>query len=310
MKTLALLLSALLLINPAYSADTADTADTNEKKATKGDNGKRDKTSLPGIPLPCDISAYTSLKVTSKDGSKFNMGYIAPLGKGPFPTILFLHGGLDTVRGGRGSLMKGAVQTRFLKKGYLIAHATRRVMRGDNYADVTGAADDTVAAIKTLQAVPLVDKNSFILYGGSAGANLAIHAASLTDVTAIVAGEPATLLMTGMYSKAGGSTGAVYKDFKKAYDSEAQKITQTIIKNLNCPVLMLHGGISQLNTLNKDYIIPEFKAANKTYINIDYPNNPHGFYWGNGTDLKTLEKVIEDSDQFIRKQIKTQPREI
>jgi len=152
-----------------------------------------------------------------------------------------------------------------------------------------------------------VDGDNLVLFGGSAGANLALHAASKVDVAAVVAGEPATLLMSGMYSAAGGLVGAVYKDFDRAYDAEAKKKTREIIGNLSCPVLMLHGGISQLNTLNKDYIMPEFASLKKPVENIDYPGNPHGFYWGSRTDLATLEKVVEDADRFFRKHLKVQP---
>ena len=257
--------------------------------------------------MPRGASEYASLKVHAEGGLEFSMGYIAPPGKGPFPAVLFLHGGLDTSKGGRGSLREGAVPTRFLNKGFLVAHATRRPMRGDDYADVAGACDDTVAAIKALKSIEAVDGDSLVLFGGSAGGNLAIHAASKIDVAAVVAGEPATLLMSGMYSAAGGSVGSVYKDFNRAYNAEAKRKTREIIKNLSCTVLMLHGGISPLNTLNKEFIIPEFESLQKPIENINYPENPHGFYWGNDASLETLEKVVEDADAFFRKHIRVQP---
>ena len=197
--------------------------------------------------------------------------------------------------------------TRFLNRGFLVAHATRRPMRGDDYADVAGACDDTVAAIRALKSIGAVDGDSLVLFGGSAGGNLAIHAASKIDVAAVVAGEPATLLMSGMYSEAGGSVGPVYEDFNRAYNAEVKKKTREIIKNLSCPVLMLHGGISPLNTLNKEFLIPEFESLQKPIENIDYLKNPHGFYWGNDTSLETLEKVVEDADNFFRKHIRVQP---
>ena len=84
---------------------------------TKGDDSKRQKTILPGIPMPRGASEYASLRVHAEAGPEFSMGYIAPPGKGPFPAVLFLHGGLDTSKGGRGSLREGAVPTRFLETG-------------------------------------------------------------------------------------------------------------------------------------------------------------------------------------------------
>jgi acetyl esterase/lipase len=302
---------------PAFTAgnDGAPVDDAGTKAAnrddnsryTKGDDGKRLKSSLPGVPLPPGASEYASLKVRAEGGVELPMGYIAPRGKGPFPAVLFLHGGLDTSQGGRGSLREGAVPTRFLNKGFLVAHATRRPMRGDDYADVAGACDDTVAAIRAMKSIEAVDSNSLVLFGGSAGGNLAIHAASKIDVAAVVAGEPATLLMSGMYSVAGGSVGPVYKDFIGAYDTEAKRKTREIIKNLSCPVLMLHGGISQLNTLNKEFIIPEFESLDKPVKNIDYLENLYGFYWGTDTAVETLEKVVEDADKFFRKHLRVQP---
>ncbi len=66
-------------------------------------------------------------------------------------TALFTIPDARQYNNGRNSLRKGAVPTRFLTKGYLIAHATRRSMRGNDYADIAGAVDDTLAAIKALK---------------------------------------------------------------------------------------------------------------------------------------------------------------
>lgn len=312
----AYILLGSVLLGAAPALSTEHDGEVNKMAAnrdgnarfTKGDDGKRQKSRIPGVPLPRGVSKYTSIKVHAEGGPEFLMGYIAPPGKGPFPAVLFLHGGLDTSKGGRGSLREGAVPTRFLNRGYLVAHATRRPMRGDDYADVAGACDDTVAAIKALKSLEAVDDDSLVLFGGSAGGNLAIHAASKIDVAAVVAGEPATLLMSGMYSESGGSVGSVYKNFNRAYNAEAKKKTREIIKNLSCPVLMLHGGISPLNTLNKEFIIPEFESLQKPIENIDYLKNTHGFYWGNDASLATLEKVVEDADAFFRKHIRVQPQ--
>ncbi|MHC4464104.1 MAG: alpha/beta hydrolase family protein, partial [Planctomycetota bacterium] len=83
---------------------------------------------IAGIKISELICPVIEVPLKSKDGIDLSFAYRTPPGKGPYPAILFFHGG-----GGQSNLQRlkydlltGAVQTRFLQAGFIIVAATRR----------------------------------------------------------------------------------------------------------------------------------------------------------------------------------------
>ena len=92
-----------------------------------------------------------------------------PPGKGPFPAVIFLHGGLGNSRMERlreSSLMH-VTPARFLAWGYVTVNATRRDIRHD--PQDRGVVEDTAAIIEAVKQRRDVDPRSVVLYGGSGG---------------------------------------------------------------------------------------------------------------------------------------------
>jgi len=117
------------------------------------------------------------------DGSGYT--YIAsPLGTGPFPAVLYNHGGLDTAVGGdlRGTSVALA------QAGYFV-RAEKRM----ETASIAGHLDEVEAALDDLRSDPRADTNCVSIIGFSRGGLLTLQAAeaNASKVDAIISMAPA-----------------------------------------------------------------------------------------------------------------------
>jgi len=158
--------------------------------------------------------------------------------------------------------------------------------------------------------MPAVDPQSVAVLGGSGGGSLALELAGETDLCAIVAGEPATVLFTGLMVSGMNDRGPAFQDVmrnpKKYYTPELQKFTRAKVAQIHCPVLIVHGDIHPLKIINQEIVVPELKAANKPVEYIEYAGQPHAFWWGS-QDAAVGQKVFDDSMRFLKPTLRTQP---
>ena len=246
-----------------------------------------------------------------------------PPGKGPFPAILFLHGGLG--KSSMAALQRNSVQqptqARFLAWGYVTVTATRRAIRHDPQDQ--GVVEDTLRLVRAVRDLPYVDAESVALYGGSGGGTLALEVASASDdLAAIVAGEPATIIFAGLFTKDhivfdsnGAPTGdrrwdLMNQDAKALFTDETREFTRRKLSSLSTPALVLHGDVHALKHFNLGVFVPEMEALGKPVTVNLYPGEPHGFYWGVGRDPAQALKANRDADSFLRKHIRAQPRPV
>jgi dipeptidyl aminopeptidase/acylaminoacyl peptidase len=131
--------------------------------------------------------------IQSYDGAYVAAAWRKPPGEGPFPAILFIHGGV----GGSGpeaaaNMLRGRVPEHFHRRGYAtMATDYRRFHFGED------EIRDVVAAYKKLESYPFVDRNRIAVIGGSHGGYLtqmlitrvtpaaAVSFAGLTDIEAM-----------------------------------------------------------------------------------------------------------------------------
>lgn len=261
---------------------------------------------IPVTELRVGETAYAAVRV--------------PPGEGPFPAVIFLHGGLGQSQ--MAALRRGAVespvQARFLAWGYVTVNATRRAIRHD--PQDRGVVDDTLAIVAAVRAMPQVDPQSVALYGGSGGGALALEVASVTDdLAAIVAGEPATIIYMGMFTKehvvadAGGRpTGdrrwdVMNADPEELYTPALQRRTRAKMEKLNTPTLILHGDQHQLKKFNFDLFVPEMVAMGKDVTLMKFPGEFHGFYWGQGRIPLLAERSNISAEEWLRERMPTAP---
>lgn len=241
-----------------------------------------------------------------------------PPGKGPFPAIVFLHGGLGhaSLANLRQGAVDGPTQARFLAWGFATVNATRRDIHGD--PQDRGVVEDTVAIVSAVKKLPYVDPASVVLYGGSGGGTLAIEVASETDLAAVAAGEPATIIYMGLFTKAdrGGnqliSANSLQRyrnaSLKELYTAESRLHTRGKLTGIRCPILIMHGDQHWLKRFNLEVLVPEMQGLGKAVQVEVYPGEDHGFYWGRTPNPDMGLKANKDALEFFQGFLKTQPR--
>jgi dienelactone hydrolase len=118
-----------------------------------------------------------------------------PPGKGPYPTVVLLHGGLEphSVEALTSAALNQPTDVRFLAAGFVTVEATFRSRRQN--PQTRDALIDCLAIIEHVKKLPEVDPKSVVLVGGSGGGSLALELAGETELCAIAAGEPASVLL-------------------------------------------------------------------------------------------------------------------
>ena len=283
---------------------------TRRNDPSRGDN-LSSVSEIKGIDIPLSQAPLKEIELKSADGVDLSFAYRKPKGEGTFPTIIFFHGGggQSNLEGLKKNLLSGAIQTRFLEKGYATVQSTRRpYWVSKNKDQPTGfwdAVADAALVVEKVKTLPGVDPERIILYGGSGGGILAITTASKTEVACVVAGEPATVVP--LDPRTGESGGAseyrnVMEDPKDFYPAAKRKETRAWMKKIHAPVLILQGDQTGLYKTNFEILIPEMKGLGKDISYIEFPGKSHGFYWGStktGATLETVEKIIRDVTGFI-----------
>ena len=243
-----------------------------------------------------------------------------PPGAGPFPAVVWIHGGLRTRS--TETLKEYALYSppsRFLAAGYVVAVITYRSRDDDPQS--TRSRDDSVAAVGYLRQLPYVDPRSIVIYGCSGGGDLALEVAAATDVAAIVPEEPASVLFTGIFNKAFPKQGErftprdarpIVADPKRYYTDEYRESTRTKIGKIRCPILILQGDeTSDRNRFNAQVLIPELRSAGVTLEVVTYPGEPHCFaFYGSGQRTprpSVALRAFQDADVFFRRHLRTQP---
>ena len=280
------------------------------------------KPPTPPINLSQELYPIITDTVVSSDGERHPNAYRKPLGDGPFPVILFFHGG------GRSwdaqalsDMLNGSTPTRFLNKGYMIVSATRRetyMFKIDNPKSFTGGLIyDSIASLEKTKNLPGADSESVVIFGGSAGGSLAIETAAYSDIAALVLGEASPTRFSGLWAKEiGRSEGRfgrseLYKDFDGFYTEDIKKNTRYFFNRIKCPILFLTGGNSGNPMPEMPIFMDAVEYKGDAAKNLTYPAFTHGFYFGGGQVIPTgeqLDKIIGDVHEFILPHLKTKPK--
>ncbi len=272
------------------------------RDGTEGDNGAGVQSGIPPATMPEGTSEPIQITLPVSDGETLRAYYRKPPGDGPFPALVFIHGGLGEMKDPimRRDLTTGPVLTRFLAAGYVVVMSTFR--RYDDDVQSRKPILDSLAAVKATAAFPFVDPKRIAVYGGSGGGNIALELASIAPVQAVIAGEPATVIYTGMLTTGDREPRLeIMKDPETYLTDDLKTKTLEKLKTIQVPVLILHGDQHDLIQLNRELFLPMMKQAGvEVQFNL-YPGYPHGFYFGNHADLKVVEAVVRDARAFLEK---------
>ncbi len=261
------------------------------------------------IVIPESECPVQGIEAQSADGRAAHAIWRKPAGVGPFPAIVFIHGGLAEFPEAslRQHITANPVITRFLAAGYAVIMTTFRTYEQD--VQSRGPIEDVRAAIRETAKLPGIDPQRIAVYGGSGGGSIALELGSDPQVRALVAGEPATVIYTGMLTTGDyGPRLEMMANPEKYFTANLRELTLEKLKGIRSPVLILHGDKHELHKLNKPILLPLMREAGVHVEYREYPGYGHGFYfgggddrWGKGADKAVVERVVGDVRTFLEK---------
>ena len=186
------------------------------------------------------------LDVTSADGRAFYCCLRKPEGDGPFPAVIFIHGGLGDDPKYTRAMLEWSAAELLLQESFVVFSSDYRV-------DLTGKdIGDVAAAFKYVAGQPFVDGQKIAYFGDSHGAFLAIMAATQTDPFALIHGW-GVADMADWYRHIKNIPVSYYQkvtgDFEKSLGGTPDQAPKgyrllsptTHVTHIKCPVLILHG---------------------------------------------------------------------
>ncbi len=258
---------------------------------------------LPG-GVAADVTVEENITYGEGGDTELKLDIARPVGDGPFPAIVFIHGGgwyQGTRQGYRGQIMEAA------RRGYVATTISYRLMKFDEKKKETTTATasfpaqiyDAKAAIRWLRANAAkyhIDPGHVGVTGSSAGGHLSLLV-GLTDVKSNLEGDGGNpdqssrvQAVVNVYSPT--DIAACHKDSSVAWifrlfmggtpDETAETYKQaspvTYVSRDNPPVLTLHGDrdalvpVAQATTLND-----KMKAAGASHTLMIFEGQGHGF---------------------------------
>lgn len=282
-------------------------AGNSENEVTRGD-GSDEKATVAPVSISEVDSPVKMLTATSSDGNRLEVAYRAPRANRPLPAVVFIHGSLGQRRPHElvDNVKTGPTPTRFLAAGYVVVAATFRTY-GESPLS-RGPILDAIAIVQEVKKLPEVDPESVVIFGGSGGGSIALELAGEVAAApvAVVAGEPASVLFTGVMTAISNRESSM-TDFATLYTDERRGITEQKIEAISCPVLIHHGDTHPLKRINFELVFPAIQKAGKKIVIRKYPGEDHGFYWGNRTTKETVDQVVKSSIEFIEPLMKSKP---
>ncbi|MDG2166658.1 MAG: hypothetical protein P8L44_01880, partial [Opitutales bacterium] len=129
-----------------------------QEDPSQGDN-LASRSHIAGVDISESISPIKEVKLKSPDGVDLSFAYRKPRGKGPFPTILFFHGGggQSKLSGLKNNLLTKPIQTRFLQQGFIKIASTRRPYWKSKDNRPTGfydAVSDAASVVEKAKSIP------------------------------------------------------------------------------------------------------------------------------------------------------------
>lgn len=251
-------------------------------------------------------SGIEVLKVDAEDGHSFDVPYIVPHGKGPFPVVIYQHGGLRQRDLDQLSdlLLKNAGMSEFYRNGYITICSTFRTC--EDVLEYDGMTKDLLAVVDAAKSLQQADPESVVYYGMSGGGSVGLElAAARAEVAAIALGEPACTLFARMHTKPDWPTRRKFDaDPHRYYTEKVREYTEAKLAKITCPVLFVQGNVHPINIVTKEIIYPTLQRMGKNVEMKVYPGKKHGFFFNPGRESNNL---FNDVDQFFKRHLPAEP---
>jgi dipeptidyl aminopeptidase/acylaminoacyl peptidase len=169
-----------------------------------------------------------------------------PFGDGPFPAVIFIHGGYGDNQEYTRALLEWNIARLLLREGFV-------VLSTDYRHDLEGRdIDDIVAAFEYVSHLPYIKSEKVAYFGDSHGSYLAMMAATRTKPFVIIHGWGVTD-MAEWFEYIKKSPIPIYQriaeDLRKSLGGEPRDVPEIYkqvspinqIGRIRCPILILHG---------------------------------------------------------------------
>ncbi len=220
--------------------------------------------------------------IKSKDDTSLYGCLQMPPGDGPFPAVIFIHGGYGDNQEYTRALLEWNVAKLLLQEGFVVLSADYR-------HDLKGRdIDDILAAFKFAADLSYVDEKKIAYFGDSHGSYLAMMAATRTKPFVIIHGWGVTD-MAEWFEYIKNSPIPIYQriaeDLRKSLGGEPQDVPEVYrqvspiaqVGRINCPVLILHGEDDEDVPVAHAYKLAEaLKEAGNEYELCVFKNAGHG----------------------------------
>ena len=282
----------------------------------------------------CPLETMTPV---AADGHRGLAVWRKPPGTGPFPVVVWFHGGITTVPLARleATARDLATGSRFLAAGYVFVAPTYRSRDVD--PQTSDSVEDALAVVEYLRKLPFVDRASIVVGGCSGGGDLALDVASRTSVCAVVAEEPACIVMSGIFNNSVPKQGERYtpedgfflmEDGPRYYTAELQKSFRAQLEKIDAPILIVQGDVGEgpmgvdgpgRNRFNRDVLFPELRATRRRFDVKIYHDQAHCFCSASGAPRPgglaapaswpaAAWQAFQDINAFCRLHVRTKPK--
>jgi len=227
-----------------------------------------------------------------------------PPGDGPFPAVIFIHGGYGDNPEYTRALLEWNVARLLLREGFVVVSTDYR-------HDLKGRdIDDIVAAFDYTSHLPSIKSDKVAYFGDSHGSYLAMMAATRTEPFAIIHGWGVTD-MAEWFEHIKKSSIPIYQriaeDLRKSLGGEPRDAPDvyrqvsplTHVNRIKCPVLILHGEEDEDVPVVHAYKLADaLKEAGREYELRVFQNAGHGLRSPEARQAKD-QAVLE----FIKKHL-------
>jgi dipeptidyl aminopeptidase/acylaminoacyl peptidase len=225
---------------------------------------------------PRDINFHAA------DGTVVHGCVRKPLGKGPFPAVIFIHGGFGNNREYTRELLRWSIAESLWREGFVVFSTDYRI-------DYQGKdIDDIVAAFKYVSELSFVDKDKIIYFGDSHGSYLAMMAALKTNPLAIVHcwGVVSFVEWYDHIRKSDASANQqIVRMLEESFGGTPDQVPEAYrqasvlahVDALECPVLIIHGGEDNEVPVSQAYKLAESLERAKHEFKLKvFKNEGHG----------------------------------